>query len=185
MYTVKPESYSPTHFIVQKWIQLQSLAIRAGNQKETARAEGERFGIIRGMGEGLSAYLTEERCKRLSKWDYVGMVDTHDCEKFLRDAVLAYETSYGELPASKKDITNEMQAEADRKFFEWFNAAVENLIMPYELKESEENRHRKAVMEGTEKPVPEDVLWLEAALEAQSQTADRLRDLYSAIPTSK
>jgi hypothetical protein len=179
MYVVVPKEFDLVTYAVDTWIHRRQHVATGSTQKERARNEGEYMGYLKGFAEVLALRLTEARAYRLPNEKMIAMVEPYDVEKFLKQAVLKHGETIGSVPKGNSDqIKKEL---ADQEFSGWLNAEIAELIFPADMREREQERHRKAVLKGTEEARPEDAGWLQEELNRQNELADRLRGIYTQV----
>ncbi len=185
MYTVRPEHYDPVRTICDTWARQANRLSVATNQKAIARDEGIKMGTSKGMAEAMAWFLTVRRCERYSKWDYVASVEVHACEKFMHDFIIASDETFGKLPNNvNTEGYDDLKAEAELKFMDWYEPALHQLVFPHDMEANELERHKAAVGAGKEPATPEDAAWIEEDLKHATELLESMKAVRDSISNS-
>ena len=183
MMTVNPVGYSQMGWLLSEWITLHShnSPLSGHTQKDQARREGHKSGMSEGAGIGIAAYVNLCRVQYFDKWQYVPVVTGLDVvQDVLRPALKRWNEMKEELAATSYATAKEDRAAMSQAQQDWERYAVDlinQLAIPDALEEQEKNRHRSAVLQGTEDATEEDRSWIEEHAAKAKATADRITAL--------
>jgi hypothetical protein len=159
--------FNPFHQLVYEYYNHRNGGTVLGNRKiDEARHEGWQVGYREMFMEVFCAEVNRRRWARLTEWEHVPIMVGHDASGALQILDAIWER-YLELSPAKTPTDWD-------GFYRELDALVNNYAWSEEISTQELERHRKAVLEGLEKPTADDIAWI---TEEQGKAADEARRL--------
>lgn len=168
--------FNPALYLVNNFLQTKDRVHTGLNNREQDKVDAKRNGYTVGVCEGIAAIVGGARANRYSKSPRIILPSARDVEtKILFFAVELNEEMMGQMPArTPHEEAQKVREAMMRKIHEH----IIQFTFPPEMEDEEMERHKAAVMNGTEQPTEDDYGWMQAELQKIEADAERLRSLY-------
>jgi hypothetical protein len=173
MYVVSADNFDPVRHLINEAVFHVRLSPSATTQKAQAKAEGAMQGELDGLAEGVLTLLTRQRCDRYVAWGSVPMVEKHHVLNLFKRLNKCWEDLMNE-PVPEGTTDYQQRKAMEPKFWEYVDEQLTEIAFPQALEEQEFDRHRQAVLDGTEQPYESDREWLTAKL---AEAKDGIKEL--------
>jgi hypothetical protein len=159
-------NFNPFHQLTYEYYKKRNRVLVGSRKVDEARHDGVKDGRREMYKEIFCAEVNRQRFENLVKWDSIPILVGGDARKPLQIIDSLWEAHVDLIPNGTKVDWESFYAKLD--------ALVAVYVWSEEIRGAEADRHRRAVLDGSESPTEDDIAWI---TEEQGRASDEARRL--------